>query len=171
MQNEAAFEASLKLDIWLIPTSPHYLSYCSVKFFQPFADSIYEIGAENKVLENTRFKASGFTSWVSGRYEAHDGRLNNDKPWGISQGTSINPWFKVDLGRMMLVNGISTQGDGVWGPNYYPDFKIQYSFDVITISGNLTTIKQDFSLSERVREVFSAIEIFLAYRYYPNFKV
>ena len=129
-------------------------------FINPFADSIYEIGAENKVLENTRFKASGFTSWVSGRYQAHDGRLNSDRPWGISKFTSTNPWFKVDLGRMMLVNGISTQGDGVWGPNYYPDFKIQYSFDVITTSGNLKTIKQDFSLTEKVRKVFLVFRIF-----------
>ena len=111
---------------------------------------MYEIGAENRVLENSRFTASGFTAWVSGRYQAHDGRLNNDRPWGIDSATQADPWFKVDLGRVMLVNGISTQGDGSWGPNYYPDFKIQYSCDENPAAGTLITIKEEASLSVRV---------------------
>ena len=113
---------------------------------------------ENRVLENSKLKASGFTEWAAGRYQAHDGRLNNDRPWGISQVTSSNPWFKVDLGRTMLVNGISIQGDGTWGQNYYPDFKIHYSFDVVTTSGNLNAIKQDFSLYEKVKKSFQPSE-------------
>ena len=135
----------------------YYSSSFCCTFFYIFADSMYEIGAENRVLESSRFSASGFTAWFGNRYRAHDGRLNNDRPWGITKPS--NPWFKVDLGRTMLINGISTQGDGTWGPNYYPDFKIQYSFDVVAASGNLTTIKEDLNSSEKVRKVFSAIKV------------
>ena len=58
----------------------------------------------------------------------------------------------------MLVNGISIQGDGTWGPNYYPDYKIQYSLNAVTTPGNLTAIKEDFNVSEKVR-FFSALNI------------
>ena len=115
--------------------------------FPIFTDSIYELGAENRALDNSRFSASGHTEWVIGRYRAHDGRLNNDRPWGISE---WDPWFKVDLGRVMLVNGISVQGDGTWGRNYYPDYKIQYSFDANVAVGALVTIKDEATSSERV---------------------
>ena len=116
--------------------------------FSIFTEPVYELGVENRVLDNSRFSASGFTEWAPGRYRAHDGRLNNDRPWGISKPAS--PWFKVDLGRVMLVNGISVQGDGVYGPNYYPDYKIQYSFDASVAVGALVTIKDEITSSEKV---------------------
>ena len=55
--------------------------------FPIFTDSIYELGAENRALDNSRFSASGYTEWVNaGRYRAHDSRLNNDRPWGMYGG-------------------------------------------------------------------------------------
>ena len=113
-------------------------------------ESVYELGAENRALENSRFTASGHTSWVIGRYDAHDGRLNNDRPWGVSKVSAMNPWFKVDLGRVMLVNGISIQGDGTFGRNYYPDYKIQYSFDSNATVGALIGIKEETTSVEKV---------------------
>ena len=50
----------------------------------------------------------------------------------------------------MLVNGISVQGDGTYGPNYYPDYKIQYSFDASVAVGALVTIKDEITSSEKV---------------------
>ena len=111
---------------------------------------MYELGAENRALENGRFTASGHTPWVLGRYDAHDGRLNNDKPWSVSKSSTSNPLFKVDLGRAMLVNGISIQGDGGYGPNYYPDYKIQYSLDSDAAVGALIGIKEENKSSEKV---------------------
>ena len=116
--------------------------------FPVCTESVYELGAENRALDNSRFSASGFTEWTSGRYRPHDGRLNNDRPWGFSKPAS--PWFKVDLGRVMLVDGISVQGDGTYGANYYPDYKIQYSFDASVAVGALVTIKDEITSSEKV---------------------
>ena len=50
----------------------------------------------------------------------------------------------------MLVNGISIQGDGTFGSNYYPDYKVQYSFDASPAVGALITIKEETTLSEKV---------------------
>ena len=50
----------------------------------------------------------------------------------------------------MLVNGISVQGDGTYGPNYYPDYKIQHSFDASVAVGALVTIKDEITSSEKV---------------------
>ena len=91
-----------------------------------------------------------------GRYDAHDGRLNNDKPWGIAK-SATNPWFKVDLGRVMLVNGISIQGDGTYGANYYPDYKLEYSFDAAPAVGALIAIKEETTSSERVLVIMKRI--------------
>ena len=111
---------------------------------------MYELGSENRALENSRFTASGHTAWTTGRYDAFDGRLNNDRPWGVSKSSASNPWFKIDLGRVMLVNGISIQGDGTYGSNYYPDYKIQYSFDSNAAVGALIGIKEEITSTERV---------------------
>ena len=121
-----------------------------ILFIFIFIESMYELGAENRALENGRFIASGHTAWTIGRYDAHDGRLNNDKPWGVSKLSATNPWFKVDLGRVMLVNGISIQGDGTYGSNYYPDYKIQYSFDANVAVGALIGIKEETASAEKV---------------------
>ena len=110
---------------------------------------MYELGAENRALENSRFTASGHMTWLPGRYGAYDGRLNNDRPWGVSK-SSANPWFRVDLGRVMLVDGISIQGDGGYGPNYYPDYKIQYSLDSNAAVGALIGIKEETTSAEKV---------------------
>ena len=118
--------------------------------FPIFTDSMYELGAENRALDNNRFSASGYTHFIAGRYWPYDGRLNNDRPWGVYGGRSNNPWFKVDLGRVMLVNGISVQGDGTWGANYYPDYKIQCISDANVKVGDLITIKDEATSSERV---------------------
>ena len=146
-------ELSIRIFIWWISilkvSSPYFVEF------------IYEIGAENRVLGNGRFSASGNTGWVTGRYEAHDGRLNNDRPWGLAK-TATNPWFKVDLRRVMLVDGISIQGDGTYGSNYYPDYKIQYSFDATPTAGALITIKEETTSSEKVliimKRVFRRID-------------
>ena len=118
--------------------------------FPIFTDSMYELGAENRALDNSRFSASGYNPLVVGRYGAEDGRLNNDRPWGVEYLGYYNPWFKVDLGRVMLVNGISVQGDGNYGPNYYPDYKIQCSSDANVKVDALITIKDEATSSERV---------------------
>ena len=126
-----------------------------------FIEFIYEIGAENRALGNGRFNASGHqTNWIPGRYLPHDGRLNNDRPWGISKSVATNPWFKVDLGRVMLVNGISIQGDGTWGANYYPDYKLQYSFDANPVDGALIAIKEEATSSEKVLALMKRVLIF-----------
>ena len=111
---------------------------------------MYELGAENRALANSRFSASSYTSYAPGRYGAEDGRLNNDRPWGLDSLSASNPWFKVDLGRVMDVNGISIQGDGTWGINYYPDYKIQYSFDANVAGGALIGVKEELTSSEKV---------------------
>lgn len=117
------------------------------------AETLYELGAENRVLSNSRFNASGHTEWIGGRYLAHDGRLNNDYPWGVFVDTDSNPWFKVDLGRVMLVNGISTQGDGTYADNFYPDFRLKYSMEVSPAIGSLIHIKGEDSTVVRVSEI------------------
>ena len=76
--------------------------------------------------------------------------MNNDRPWGLAKSAATNPWFKVDLGRVMLVNGISIQGDGTWGSNYYSDYKLQYSFDASPAVGALIAIKEETTSSEKV---------------------
>lgn len=43
----------------------------------------------------------------------------------------------------MVVNGISMQGDGTYGPNFYPDYKVQYSLDSNPAAGSLITVKQE----------------------------
>ena len=111
-------------------------------------------------MGNGRFSASGHTAWVIGRYEAHDGRLNNDRPWGISNLVGTNPWLKVDLGRVMLVNGISIQGDGTWGANYYSDYKLQYSFDAAPAVGALIAIKEETTSSEKVLPFMKRVLVF-----------
>ena len=110
---------------------------------------IGELGAENRALEDSRFSAYAFTgSWLTGRYEAKDGRLNNDRPWGRAKTDTNFMWFKVDLGRVMLVNGIATQGDSTYGPNYFPDYKLQYSFDA---NGAIVVhVKQESSSAVKV---------------------
>lgn len=113
-------------------------------------ETLYEVGAENRALSNSSFSASGFSSWVTGRYLPHDGRLNNDRPWEIDKAREPNPWFKVDLGRVMLVNGISTQGDNYYAPNYYPDYKLKYSLDANPTTGSLIYVKEETSAAVRV---------------------
>ena len=90
---------------------------------------------------------------------AHDGRLNNDRPWGISK-SATHPWFKVDLGRVMLVNGISIQGDGTYGPNYYPDYKLEYSFDAAPAVGALIAIREETTSSEKVLPFMKRVLVF-----------
>ncbi len=85
-----------------------------------------EVGAENRVLEDSRFTAYNYFEWIVGRYRPKDGRLNNDFPWGNKK-ERPNPWFKVDFGRILLVNGVSTQGDASFGSNYFPDYKLEFS--------------------------------------------
>ena len=109
---------------------------------------ISELGAENRVLEDSRFSAYAFTGWASGRYEAKDGRLNNDRPWGRTKQDTNFMWFKVDLGRVMLVNGIATQGDSTYGSNYFPDYKLQYSFGASGAS--VVHVKQESSSAFKV---------------------
>ena len=60
----------------------------------------------------------------------------------------------------MLVNAIATQGDATYGPNYYTDFKIQYSFDASPATGTLFTIKEEASSTEKVRNIFSNFKFF-----------
>ena len=91
---------------------------------------------------------------------AHDGRLNNDRPWGVSNLVQTDPWFKVDLGRVMLVNGISIQGDRTFGPNYYPDYKLQYSFDAAPAAGALIAIKEETTSSEKVLPFVKRVLVF-----------
>ncbi len=77
-------------------------------------------------MNDNIFFAYGWNEWLPGRYLPKDGRLNNDRPWGNKR-DSVPPWFKVDLGRIMLVNGVSTQGDPTYGSNYFPDYKLEFS--------------------------------------------
>ncbi|XP_065069554.1 uncharacterized protein LOC135694661 isoform X2 [Rhopilema esculentum] len=110
------------------------------------SDSVYEFGAENRALPDNRFSAYATTDFLgNGRYKAKDGRLNNDRPWGCSRNERSFLWFKVDLGRVMLVTAIATQGDRTYGPNYFPDFKLQY-----TRGSRNITIKEESSSSEKV---------------------
>ncbi|XP_065069552.1 receptor-type tyrosine-protein phosphatase S-like isoform X2 [Rhopilema esculentum] len=109
-------------------------------------DSVYEFGAENRALPDNRFSAYATTDFLNnGRYKAKDGRLNNDRPWGCSKNERSFLWFKVDLGRVMLVTAIATQGDRTYGPNYFPDFKLQY-----TRGSRNITIKEESSSNEKV---------------------
>ncbi|XP_065069850.1 receptor-type tyrosine-protein phosphatase S-like isoform X1 [Rhopilema esculentum] len=109
-------------------------------------DSVYEFGAENRALPDNRFSAYATTDFFNnGRYQPKDGRLNNDRPWGCSRTETSFLWFKVDLGRDMLVTAIATQGDRTYGPNYFPDFKLQY-----TRGSNNITIKEESSSTEKV---------------------
>ena len=91
---------------------------------------------------------------------AHDGRLNNDRPWGVSNLVQTDPWLKVDLGRVMLVYGISIQGDGTYGPNYFPDYKLQYSFDANPAVGALIAIKEETTSSEKVLRFMKRVLVF-----------
>ena len=62
-------------------------------------------------------------------------------------------WFKVDLGRVLLVNAISIQGDPRRGESFYSDYKIQYNLNDIAVASSLVTIKEEDTSSERVREI------------------
>ena len=112
-----------------------------------------EIGAENRVLEDSRFTAFGWSNWFGdGRCAPKDGRLNNDRPWGsTSTGTSTSLiWFKVDLGRVFLVNGIATQGDGKWGSNFFPDYKLD--FGLKSPGTTVVDVKEETSSAVKVSE-------------------
>ncbi|XP_065069569.1 lactadherin-like [Rhopilema esculentum] len=115
------------------------------------SDSVYEFGAENRALPDNRFSAYATTDFLGiGRYKAKDGRLNNDRPWGCSRTETSFLWFKVDLGRVMLVTAISLQGDRNYGPNYFPDFKLQYTLDSANTPGSKITIKEEYNVTEKV---------------------
>ena len=105
---------------------------------------MYELGAENRALANTRFSASPDSA------NAHYGRLNMQMAWRFSTDVAQNEWFKVDLGRVILVNGISIQGDPRIGDYFVLDYKIQYSFDASVAVGALVTVKEETTSSERV---------------------
>eukprot|EP00794_Sanderia_malayensis_P007927 gene7927-8782_t len=109
-------------------------------------DFIAEAGAENRVLDDSKFFASGYfqTDWSNGRYMPKDGRLHNDRPWGDSSSGSF--WFKVDLGRTMLVNGIATQGDATYALNYFSDYKLQFSQS----NANFLSVKSEGSSSVKI---------------------
>eukprot|EP00794_Sanderia_malayensis_P008095 gene8095-8963_t len=109
-------------------------------------DFIAEAGAENRVLDDSKFSASGYfqTIFSHGRYLPKDGRLHNDRPWGNFSSNRF--WFKVDLGRTMLVNGIATQGDTVYTPNYFSDYKLQFSQS----NANFVSIKSEGSSSIKI---------------------
>ena len=85
------------------------------------------IGAENGVLEDSRFQAFGYHSFVKDRYQPKDGRLYSYAPWGNLGTATGMVWFKVDLRQIMLVNAIATQGDPWYADNYFPDYKLQFS--------------------------------------------
>ena len=57
----------------------------------------------------------------------------------------------------MLVTGISIQGDGTYGANYYPDYKLQYSFDAAPAAGTLIAIKEETMSSEKVLVIMKRV--------------
>eukprot|EP00112_Aurelia_sp_Birch-Aquarium-sp1_P008512 Seg194.3_Seg194.2 transcript_id=Seg194.3_Seg194.2/GoldUCD/mRNA.D3Y31 product="Coagulation factor VIII" protein_id=Seg194.3_Seg194.2/GoldUCD/D3Y31 len=112
------------------------------------SEFINELGAENRVLEDRRFAAFTFSRWNGHDYRAENGRLNNVRPWGRTKRDPNLMWFKIDLGRVMLVNGIATQGDGTYASNYFPDYKLQYSLDANGLT--VVYVKQEGSSSVKV---------------------
>ena len=119
-------------------------NFLLVLLFPIFTDSMYELGAENRALDNGRFSA------LPDNANAHYGRLNMYKAWQFPNDVAQNQWFKVDLGRVILVNGISIQGDPRIGDYYVTDYKLQYSFDASVAVGALVTVKEETTSSERV---------------------
>ncbi len=118
-----------------------------INVFRFLLEFVGEVGAENRVLDDSRFAAYGHYEWTVGRYKAKDGRLNNAFPWG-NKGDQINPWFRVDLGRIMLVNGISTQGNPRYGSNYFINYRLEFS---LQDSGTaMVYVKQENSSAVKV---------------------
>ena len=119
--------------------------FCNVvQSVRTFTESVYEVGAENRVLDDVRFNAS------TNNAIAHYGRLNMPMAWQPLLPVTQSQWFKVDLGRVLLVNAISIQGDPRRGESFYSDYKIQYNLNDIAVAGSLVTIKEEDTSSERV---------------------
>ena len=120
-----------------------------------FAEFVGELGAENKVLEDSRFTAFDFKDFFGdGRYAPKDGRLNSYRPWGTNNKVNYM-WFKVDLGKVMLVNGFATQGDSTYGPCYFPDYKLEFALES---TGNaVVLIKEEGSSSVKVIIIYDLL--------------
>ena len=51
---------------------------------------------------------------LSSYYKASDGRLHGDNKWWEPAGGDAKPWIEADLGRLVNVHGIQTQGCGYY---------------------------------------------------------
>ncbi len=69
-------------------------------------------------------------------YQAAYGRLHGSRGdgWCTASSSSNDDWLQVDLGQMLQVCGVATQGDGTHDglDEWVTDFKLSFSSDGIT---------------------------------------
>ncbi len=83
-------------------------------------------------------------------YQAAYGRLHGSRGdgWCAASSSSDDDWLQVNLGRMIHVCGVATQGDGTHDPydEWVTDFKLSFSSD-----GSTWTTYKDGHGADKVR--------------------
>lgn len=103
------------------------------------------VGVGDKdIVPNGKMTASSIHSWGSFAYYA---RLNGNKGYGWCSDKCCenDEWLQVDIGRIVEICGIATQGSPK-GQFWVEDFKFSYSTD-----GSIWTTYQDPEGTEMVR--------------------
>ena len=63
-------------------------------------------------MENERIPASALTAstYHSPSYSPNRGRLNSQTSWSVSDQPGPHSWLQIDLGRIMAIKKVATQG-------------------------------------------------------------
>ena len=119
------------------------LAFHSVSVF------IDPLGVENGIVSNKDITAS---SVYHLKYKPLQGRLNNLICWAAADhSTKFNTWLKIDLGQVMLVTRVATQGDPYWSFNYFTSFKLQFSFE----GSKFSPVKEERSNTVKVSIMYT----------------
>ncbi|XP_078350751.1 lactadherin-like [Oculina patagonica] len=128
-----------------------YVALPSTVFLSLLAISLFHLGQVLGVVDNCFHNPVGVASqfiipdhWMSAssyynndaNYQAAYGRLHGSRGdgWCTASSSSNDDWLQVDLGQMLQVCGVATQGDGTHDglDEWVTDFKLSFSSDGIT---------------------------------------
>ena len=112
-------------------------------------------------MENGKIPASALTAstYHSPSYSPNRGRLNSQTSWSVSDQPGPQSWLQVDLGRIMAVKKVATQGRRDY-PNWVTSYKISFTVDGIdwvlyAENGIVKVSFLDFSRCSNITEEFS----------------
>ncbi|EDO30628.1 predicted protein, partial [Nematostella vectensis] len=133
--NTLAISTNMRF-VRFIPTRYNRFKALRIELFGFCQDCTQPLGMENQGILSTAMTSS---SEIDGSHSASAGRLYGGSSW-CSATSSSSEYLQVDLGRVVRVTGIATQGspdEDKWASQY----RLSYSND----SNTWTTVTSDFA--------------------------